>query len=111
MCTAISYGRFFGRNLDWTENFGEKVVITPRKFPFKFRQTPEIKEHFAIIGTAVCENNYPLYFDAANECGLCAAEGRLCSDYGSIRYWKEYLAEVAVGCIQTGKWNPFSSLW
>jgi len=73
MCTAISYGRFFGRNLDWTENFGEKVVITPRKFPFKFRQTPEIKEHFAIIGTAVCENNYPLYFDAANEKGLAMA--------------------------------------
>ena len=35
MCTALNYvseKHYFGRNFDWNEGYGEKVVITPRNF-------------------------------------------------------------------------------
>lgn len=76
MCTAITYkseSSYFGRNLDWEHSFGEQIVITPRRYPLKFKKTAEISWHYAIIGTAITENGYPLYFDASNEKGLCAA--------------------------------------
>ncbi len=71
MCTAISVtagDNYFGRNLDWEHSFGEKVIITPRKYPFGFS-----KSHYAIIGMALPMDNYPLYFDATNEKGLSMA--------------------------------------
>lgn len=76
MCTAITYKAkdlYFGRNLDHMESYGEEVVITPRKFPFRFRQSGEMKEHFAIIGTACMMNGFPMYYDGVNEKGLCMA--------------------------------------
>ena len=83
MCTAISYigkSHYFGRNLDYFHSFGEKIVITPRSFSLKFRKTTSQKKHYAIIGMAHVENNYPLYYDAVNEKGLCMA-GLLFSGY------------------------------
>ncbi len=83
MCTAISFNsqkHYFGRNLDYFHSFGEKIVITPRSFPFQFRKTNTVKNHHAIIGTAFVKNGYPLYYDGANEKGLCIA-GLLFSDY------------------------------
>ncbi|MEE1197643.1 MAG: choloylglycine hydrolase [Acutalibacteraceae bacterium] len=71
MCTAITYNSgdfYFGRTLDYEHSFGEEIVITPRFFPFRFSQ-----EHYAIIGMAHIEDGYPLYYDAANEKGLCMA--------------------------------------
>ncbi len=65
MCTAVNTENFFGRNLDFEHNFGEKVIITPRRFPFSFT-----KEHLAMIGVGIVENSYPLYFDAMNEKGV-----------------------------------------
>lgn len=76
MCTAISYiaGRhYFGRNLDLEYHYSESVTITPRNFPFSFRENESIMKHHAIIGIATIVDAYPLYYDAANEFGLCMA--------------------------------------
>ena len=76
MCTAISYsanGHYFGRNLDVEEFYEESVVITPRCFPFLFRNGQKTEDHFAMIGTAHTEDGYPLYYDATNEKGLSVA--------------------------------------
>ena len=76
MCTAVSFtgeNGYFGRTLDWFCSFGEKIVITPRNMAVKLRNGGELSRHYAIIGTAKSVSGFPLYFDAANECGLCAA--------------------------------------
>ena len=76
MCTAISYSpneHYFGRNLDVEFSLDENVVITPRRFPFSFRNGRQSKEHFAMIGMAHTEDQYPLYYDATNEKGLSIA--------------------------------------
>lgn len=76
MCTAISFrtkDHYFGRNLDYEFSYGEQVVITPRRVPFPFRKKPEMKEHYAMIGMAMVDNNYPLYYEATNEKGLSIA--------------------------------------
>lgn len=55
MCTAVNYkadGYYFGRNLDLHYSYDEKVTITPRNFPLKFRSVGELKNHYAIIGMA-----------------------------------------------------------
>ena len=76
MCTAISYlsnDHYFGRNLDLERSYGEAVTVTPRKFPFHFRNGMQMLDHYAIIGMAVTIEEYPLYFDATNEKGLSMA--------------------------------------
>ena len=76
MCTAVTYKTndfYFGRNLDYEISFGEKIVIIPRNFEFKFLDVDNIKNHYAIIGMACVQDNYPLLYDAANEKGLAAA--------------------------------------
>ncbi len=74
MCTAITYNnRYFGRNLDLDYSYNEAVTITPRNFPFYFREKETIYHHYAIIGIATIEQNYPLYYDAVNEKGLAVS--------------------------------------
>lgn len=76
MCTAIAYktnDAYFGRTLDLEYHYNESVTVTPRKFPFRFRHGGELREHYAIIGIAEVAEGYPLYYDAVNEKGLCAA--------------------------------------
>ena len=76
MCTAITYKSdevYFGRNLDVTHGYGEKVTVTPRRFPLCFRNGEVWKNHFAIIGMAAVIDGYPLYYDATNEKGLSIA--------------------------------------
>ena len=71
MCTAINVvagENYFGRNLDYEHDFGEKIVITPRDYKFGFSES-----HYAMIGMALPVNGYPLYFDATNEKGLSMA--------------------------------------
>ena len=89
MCTSIIFSpkdHYFGRNLDLDITFGQQVVITPRNYPFKFRKMPSIGHHYAIIGIALDNNDYPLYFDAANEMGL----GMAGLNYpGNATYYKE----------------------
>lgn len=73
MCTAISYktcDHYFGRTLDIELSYGECVCITPRNFPIRFTDGRELKNHYAIIGMAAVVDDYPLYFEAANELGL-----------------------------------------
>ena len=76
MCTAITFRtkeHYFGRNLDFEHGFGETVAITPRNYPFSFRKAETMERHYAIIGMAVVDNGYPLYFDGTNEKGLSMA--------------------------------------
>lgn len=73
MCTATSIktkDTYFGRTLDYEFSYGEKVVITPRNYSFNFRHLGINNNHYAIIGIAHVTNNYPMYYDAMNECGL-----------------------------------------
>ena len=79
MCTGVRFSddkgnMYFGRNLDWSEGYGQKVVITPRKFSYDsaFLGTMSPKQG-AIIGMAIVAENVPLYFDCANEAGLGVA--------------------------------------
>ena len=73
MCTAICDGALFGRTLDLERSFSESVVITPRNFAFSFLYEGECPRHYAMIGTAHVAGGVPLYYDAMNERGLCAA--------------------------------------
>lgn len=73
MCTAATYKTkdfYFGRTLDYEFSYGEGVTITPRNYPFHFREKGTIYKHYAIIGMAHVTENYPLYYDAVNEKGL-----------------------------------------
>ena len=76
MCTAATYKTkdfYFGRTLDYEFSYGDEITITPRNYEIKFRHQKEIKNHYAIIGMAYVTENYPLYYDAINEKGLCIA--------------------------------------
>lgn len=76
MCTAATYktkDHYFGRNLDYEFSYNETVTITPRNYPFNFRTKGCIKSHYAMIGMAFVQKDYPLYYDATNEKGLSMA--------------------------------------
>ena len=76
MCTAVSWqvgDHYFGRNLDLEYSYGEQITITPRNYPFSFRQMEPLKRHYAIIGMAYISEGYPLYYEGVNEMGLGAA--------------------------------------
>lgn len=76
MCTAAAYKTkdfYFGRTLDDKCSYGEEVVMTPRNFPFCFREMGCMDRHYAMIGMAHVEQGYPLYYDAVNEMGLAIA--------------------------------------
>ncbi len=76
MCTAVTYKTkdfYFGRNLDYEFSYNETVTVTPRNFPFKFRCMGRNIKHYAMIGMAFVQNDYPLYYDATNEKGLSVA--------------------------------------
>ena len=76
MCTAVTYKTdnfYFGRTLDNEFSYNEQVTVTPRNFPFSLKNGRKISSHYAIIGMAHIEDNYPLYYDAMNEKGLCMA--------------------------------------
>jgi len=76
MCTAISISgsdHYFGRTLDLEGTYGEEVVLTPRRYPLPFRHLATLENHPGIIGMAHIFKDYPLYYDAMNEAGLCMA--------------------------------------
>ena len=62
MCTAIQWYNYFGRNLDLWCTYGESVVVTPRRYPFRFRRGEEMRLHYAMIGMAHMADGYPLYY-------------------------------------------------
>lgn len=78
MCTGVRFSdgegnMYFGRNLDWSEGYGEKVVITPRGYKYKSAFLGEMANSPALIGMGIVAENTPLYFDCANEHGLAVA--------------------------------------
>lgn len=76
MCTAATYKTkdfYFGRTLDYEFSYGDEIVVTPRNFPFNFREKGTVSSHFAMIGMAHVADNCPLYYEAVNEKGLCMA--------------------------------------
>lgn len=76
MCTAVSFksrDHYFGRNLDLDFHYQESVTITPRNYPLSFRCLNTVPTHYAIIGIATVDHDYPLYYDATNEHGLSMA--------------------------------------
>ena len=73
MCTAVTYRTkdfYFGRTLDYEFSYHEEVTVTPRNYPLNFRTMGTMKQHYAIIGMAFVQDDYPLYYDAVNEKGL-----------------------------------------
>ena len=73
MCTAVTYRTkdfYFGRTLDYEFSYREEVTVTPRNFSFRFRAMGTLQTHYAIIGMAFVQDDYPLYYDAVNEKGL-----------------------------------------
>lgn len=73
MCTAATYKTkdfYFGRTLDYEYSYGDEVVVTPRNYPFHFRNMGCMDKHYALIGMACVMEGFPLYYDAVNEKGL-----------------------------------------
>ncbi len=78
MCTGARFSddsgnMYFGRNLDWSTPYGQKVVITPRGYKYKTAFLGENTKSPALIGMGIIAENTPLYFDCANENGLAIA--------------------------------------
>lgn len=78
MCTGIRFAddsgnMYFGRNLDWSCSYGEKVVITPTGYTPKSPFGAIKSIDHAVIGMGIVENDVPLYFDCANTEGLAVA--------------------------------------
>ena len=76
MCTAITYKTndfYFGRNLDLHYGYNETVTVTPRNYPFVFRNGQRLDSHYAMIGMATVADHYPLYYEGTNECGVSIA--------------------------------------
>lgn len=127
MCTGVRFtddkGNFyFGRNLDWCEEYGQGFVITPTgaKIPSPYLGTMPLKH--PVIGVAIVVDNTPLYLDCANNAGLGVAGLNfpgyahfadepiddttniavyefplwLCANFGSIAEVKEALKDVTL---------------
>lgn len=76
MCTAVTYKTrdfYLGRTLDYEFSYGDEVTVTPRNYSFNFRHMGKMNTHYAMIGMAYVTEDYPLYYDAVNEKGLCIA--------------------------------------
>ena len=73
MCTAVTYKTkdfYMGRTLDYEFSYGEEVTIMPRNYALSFRNGHKMNRHYAIVGMAHVEEDYPLYYDGINEKGL-----------------------------------------
>ena len=78
MCTGVRFtddqgNMFFGRNLDWSEGYGQKVVVTPKGYKYHSAFLGDLQPKYALIGMGIIQENVPLYFDCGNEAGLAIA--------------------------------------
>lgn len=78
MCTGARFSdgqgnMYFGRNLDWSTPYGQRVVITPRGYKYHSAFLGVMGNSPALIGMGIIAENTPLYFDCANENGLAIA--------------------------------------
>ncbi len=74
MCTAFHYrenGSYMGRNMDIEFPLEQKITITPRQYILRTKHQQPLNNHYAIIGMSTLVDDYPLYYDACNEYGLC----------------------------------------
>lgn len=77
MCTGIKFNdsnnqMFFGRNLDYGIDFGEKPIIAPAGYKMEYRNLPTQTLSKPIIGMGLNVGNYPLFFEG-NTSDLCMA--------------------------------------
>ena len=77
MCTGIKFddnkgNMFFGRNLDYGINFGERPIIAPAGYEINYRHLPKQKFTRPIVGMGLNVGNYPLFFEG-NTTELCMA--------------------------------------
>lgn len=98
MCTAAAYKTedfYFGRTLDYDFSYGDEITVTPRRYPFHFREKEDIREHYAMIGMAYVTEDYPLYYDAVNEKGLAMAGLNFVGNavYGAYQPDKDNIAQ------------------
>ena len=78
MCTGIRFSdengnMFFGRNLDWSVGYGQKIVVTPKGYKYHSAFLGDLQPKYAVIGMGIIQENAPLYFDCGNEAGLAIA--------------------------------------
>lgn len=76
MCTAVAMraqGLYFGRTLDFSQDFGQELTLMPRQYPLKLRHMAAMDRHYALLGVGVIMEGFPLFFDAVNEKGLAMA--------------------------------------
>lgn len=76
MCTAATYKTkdfYFGRTLDYEFSYGSEIAVMPRNYPINFKFAGTYARHYAIIGMAHIVGDFPLFYDAVNEKGLCIA--------------------------------------
>ena len=78
MCTGVRFNdekgnMFFGRNLDWSVGYGQRIVVTPKNYHYQSAFLGERMPKYAVIGMGIVEANTPLYFDCGNEKGLAIA--------------------------------------
>lgn len=71
MCTALKWHNYFGRTLDDSNEYELELIITPQHYKFMFDK--ESDKGYVIMGIGIEHNNYPLYFEAVNQHGLCIA--------------------------------------
>lgn len=104
MCTAATYKTkdfYFGRTLDYDFSYGEEITITPRNYVFSFKRMEKLKQHYAMIGMAHVEDNYPLYYEAVNEKGLGMAGLNF---VGNVVYGKEIKGKENVATYELIPW-------
>lgn len=99
MCTGIRFtdtagSMYFGRNLDWTQGYGERVVVAPpaAQVPAAFRRPGDLDAQHAhtVIGMGIIAEGIPLYFDCGNDAGLAVAglnfpQSACCADPAAVQ--------------------------
>ncbi len=78
MCTGIRFNddkgnMFFGRNLDWSVGYGQRIVVTPKGYQYNSAFLGTLAPKYALIGMGIVQENVPLYFDCGNDAGLAIA--------------------------------------
>jgi len=78
MCTGIRFNdhdgnMYFGRNLDWSVGYGQKIVVTGRGYELETAFLGKKSAKYAMIGMGIVAEGIPLYFDCGNEAGLAIA--------------------------------------
>lgn len=75
MCTGLRFtddqgNLYFGRNLDVGQDYGEKVIVTPRNYPLHYKYLDDTKTTKGVIGMGIVVDDYPSYFECINDDGL-----------------------------------------